>query len=105
MPFQRGQGPGRWRASQRPGLSPERLRWRTFNSARTSVTSSKQPCDFRSTSDSEPCSMTPTTLLALGMDTPPRGAAARRESSCQELRYVHYCDEHLSMARRGLDRT
>ena len=67
------------------------------------LTSSAQPCDYVVSEEEAACGKTPTTLIALGMDTPPRGQT-RDAGMAGELRYAHYCDEHLASVRDRLDR-
>lgn len=66
--------------------------------------SSDQPCDFRDAPGADPCGKTPTTLIALGMDTPPRDAGFTDTGIAGDLRYAHYCDEHVTMIRERLNR-
>ena len=65
---------------------------------------SMQPCDYVDSADGATCGRTPTTLVALGMDTPPLGERHPEPGTSGEFRYAHYCDEHLSVVRDELDR-
>jgi hypothetical protein len=68
------------------------------------VTTSAQPCDYADSAGSEVCGRTPTTLVALGMDTPRVGPNHRESGESGDFRYAHYCDEHLSLVRDQLNR-
>ncbi len=49
-------------------------------------------CDFKEQPESEPCGVTPTELLALGMTAPD---PAKGAGHAGDFMYGHFCKDHL----------